>query len=88
MRIDKYLKVSRLIKRRTLAKTMADNGRIQMNGKTVKASTTVSIGDQLTLQFGQKIVKIEVTNVFDSTKKEDAKYMYKYLESHNEVNHE
>lgn len=88
MRIDKYLKVSRLIKRRTLAKTMADYGRIQINGKTVKASATVSIGDQLTLQFGQKIVKIEVTNVFDSTKKEDAKYMYKYLESHNEVNHE
>lgn len=88
MRIDKYLKVSRLIKRRTLAKTMADHGRIQINGKTVKASSTVSVGDQLTLQFGEKIVRIEVTNIFDSTKKDDAKYMYKFIESHNEVNHE
>ncbi len=88
MRIDKYLKVSRLIKRRTLAKTMADHGRIQINGRVVKASATVTIGDQLTLQFGEKIVKIEVTNVFDSTKKEDAKYMYKYIDSKTEVNHE
>lgn len=88
MRIDKFLKVSRLIKRRTLAKTMADHGRIQINDKVVKASANVQVGDQLTLQFGTKIVKIEVLQIQDSTKKDDAKYMFKYLESFNEVNHE
>lgn len=88
MRIDKFLKVSRLIKRRTLAKTMAEHGRIQINGKTVKASSTVRVGDRLTLQFGVKVVTIEITNVFDSTKKEDAKYMYKLIDAHNEVKHE
>ena len=88
MRIDKYLKVSRLIKRRSLAKTMADNGRIQINDKVVKASANVSIGDQLTLQFGPKIVKIEVLQIQDSTKKDDAKYMFKYLDSYSEVTHE
>lgn len=80
MRIDKYLKVSRLIKRRSLAKTMADNGRIKINGKSVKASHIVTIGDQLELQFGANLVKIEITNILDSTKKDDAKYMYHFID--------
>jgi ribosomal 50S subunit-recycling heat shock protein len=80
MRLDKYLKVSRLIKRRPIAKMMADNGRILINQKTAKASNIVSIGDILELQFGVNNVKVEVLQLSESTKKEDAKYMFKIIE--------
>lgn len=80
MRLDKFLKVSRLIKRRPIAKMMADHGRILINQKTAKASTLVSIGDILELQFGVNNVKVEVLQLSESTKKEDAKYMFKIIE--------
>lgn len=76
MRLDKFLKVSRLIKRRTLAKQVADQGRITINGKTAKASSDVKAGDELAIRFGQKIVTATVNELKDSTKKEDAASMY------------
>lgn len=79
MRLDKYLKVSRLIKRRTVANEACDAGRVQVNGKVVKASYDVKVGDVIEIAFGNKAVKAEVTMIADTTKKEDAKDMYKYL---------
>ncbi|WLR41933.1 RNA-binding S4 domain-containing protein [Bacillus carboniphilus] len=76
MRLDKFLKVSRLIKRRTLAKEVADQGRILINGQEAKASTQVKIGDQLEIQFGQKKVTIKVEDLKDTTKKEEAANLY------------
>ena len=79
MRLDKYLKVSRLIKRRTVANDACDSGRVSVNGKVVKASYDVKVGDVIEIAFGNKSVKAEVTKIVDSTKKEDAGEMYKYL---------
>ena len=79
MRLDKYLKVSRLIKRRTVANEACDAGRVQVNGKVVKASYDVKVGDVIEIAFGNKAVKAEVTMIAESTKKEDAREMYKYL---------
>lgn len=79
MRLDKYLKVSRIIKRRTVANDACDAGRVMVNGKTAKASTNVAVGDRIDIEFGNKNVSIEVTQVVESTKKEDAKEMFKYL---------
>lgn len=78
MRLDKYLKVSRLIKRRTVANEACDGGRISVNGKTAKASYDVKVGDEIEITFGNKTVKVEVTMIADSTRKEDAKEMYIY----------
>lgn len=79
MRLDKFLKVSRLIKRRTLAKEVADQGRITINGKVAKASSDVKVGDELSIRFGQKIVTATVDAVKDSAKKEDAATMFTIL---------
>ncbi|MGK9345010.1 RNA-binding S4 domain-containing protein [Melissococcus plutonius] len=79
MRLDKFLKVARIIKRRTLAKEVADKGRIQINDKVAKSSSNISIGDQVTIQFGNKILKIKVEEIRDTTKKEDAQKMYTVL---------
>jgi ribosomal 50S subunit-recycling heat shock protein len=79
MRLDKYLKVSRLIKRRTVANEACDGGRVSVNGKTAKASAEVKIGDVIEIGFGNKLVKVEITQIADTTKKEDAKEMFKYL---------
>ena len=79
MRLDKYLKVSRLIKRRTVANEACDAGRISVNGRTVKASYDVKVGDVLEISFGDKSVKAEVTAIMDTTKKENAAEMFKYL---------
>lgn len=76
MRLDKFLKVSRLIKRRTLAKEVADQGRITVNGMIAKASTDVKVGDELSIRFGQKIVTVKVENVQETVKKEDAVNLY------------
>ncbi|MFJ7974054.1 RNA-binding S4 domain-containing protein [Psychrobacillus sp. NPDC096389] len=76
MRLDKFLKVSRLIKRRTLAKEVADQGRITINGKVAKASSDVKVGDELSIRFGQKVVTASVDAVKDSAKKEDAASMF------------
>lgn len=69
MRLDKFLKVSRIIKRRPVAKEVADKGRIQINGILAKSSSNVKIGDQVRIQFGNKILEIEVLELRDSTKK-------------------
>ena len=69
MRLDKFLKVSRIIKRRTVAKEVADKGRIQINGVLAKSSSTVKIGDLVKIQFGNRILEVEVLQLNDSTKK-------------------
>ncbi|MGM9971517.1 MAG: RNA-binding S4 domain-containing protein [Anaeroplasmataceae bacterium] len=79
MRLDKYLKVSRLIKRRTVAKDVAENERILINDKLAKPSTLVKIGDIITIYFGNKEVKIKVLNILDSTKKTDVENMYELI---------
>lgn len=79
MRLDKYLKVSRLIKRRTVANDACDAGRVMVNDKVVKASYDVKLGDVIEISFGDKSVKVKVTMIADSTKKEDAKEMFEYL---------
>ena len=77
MRLDKYLKVSRLIKRRTVANEACDGERVTVNGRTAKASYDVKIGDILEIRFGQKTVKVEVLDLSESTKKADAVAMYR-----------
>lgn len=79
MRLDKFLKVSRLIKRRTLAKEVADQGRITINGAVAKASSTVKVGDELTIQFGQKKLTVKVTDLKETTKKEEAANLYEVI---------
>ncbi len=79
MRLDKYLKVSRLIKRRTVANEACDAGRIKINDKVVKAGTKVNEGDIIEIQFGDKVVKVEVLIVKETVRKEEAKEMFKYL---------
>lgn len=79
MRLDKYLKVSRLIKRRTIANEACDAGRVLINEKPAKASTNVKEGDIITIQFGNKDVKVEVLDIQETTKKEEAKELFKYL---------
>ena len=80
MRLDKYLKVSRLIKRRTVANEACDSGRVSINVKTAKASVDVKVGDVIEIHFGDKTVKVMVTDIIETTKKDDAKDMYKYVQ--------
>lgn len=79
MRLDKFLKVSRLIKRRTVANEACDAGRVTVNGNVAKASVKVKVGDIIEIQFGTKAVKVEVLDLQDTTKKEEAKDLFKYL---------
>ena len=79
MRLDKFLKVSRLIKRRTVANEACDAGRVLVNGKTAKASVKVKPGDIIEIQFGTRNVKAEVLDIQETTKKEEAKDLFKYL---------
>ena len=79
MRLDKYLKVSRLIKRRTVANEACDNQRVSANGRPVRASYEVKVGDVLELKFGEKVVKVEVLTVAEHVGKADAPAMYKEL---------
>ncbi|HEM2542325.1 TPA: RNA-binding S4 domain-containing protein [Streptococcus suis] len=79
MRLDKYLKVSRIIKRRTVAKEVADKGRIKVNGILAKSSTDLKVNDQVEIQFGNKILTVKVLEMKDSTKKEDALKMYEII---------
>ncbi len=83
MRLDKYLKVSRLIKRRTVAKEIADKGRISINGKVAKSSTDIKIGDELTLLFGNKTLVVKVTDMRETTKKDEAENMYEVVSDTN-----
>ena len=77
MRLDKYLKVSRLIKRRTVANEACDNGRISVNGRVVKASYEVKAGDRIEIAMGARTVAVEVVQVADNVRKDDAGAMYK-----------
>ena len=79
MRLDKFLKVSRLIKRRTVANEACDAGRVLVNGKTAKASVKVKRGDVMEIEFGTRTVKVEVLELQETTKKEEAKDLFKYL---------
>ena len=79
MRLDKYLKVSRLIKRRTVANEACDAGRVLLNDKVARASAEVKAGDVITIQFGNKDVKVEVLTVQETVRKEEAKEMSQYL---------
>lgn len=77
MRLDKYLKVSRLIKRRTVANEACDNGRISVNGRVVKASYDVKLGDRIEIAMGSRTVAVEVLSVSEVVRKDDASGMYK-----------
>lgn len=79
MRLDKFLKVSRLIKRRTVANEACDAGRVLVNDKPAKASVKVKPGDIIEIQFGTRTVKVEVLDIKDTTKKEEAGDLFKYL---------
>ena len=79
MRLDKYLKVSRLIKRRTVANEACDAGRVMVNGRVAKASLDVKAGDVIEIAFGNKSVRAQVLQVADTSRKEEAKEMFKYL---------
>ena len=79
MRLDKFLKVSRLIKRRTVANEACDAGRVLVSGAPARASLSVKKGDQLEIQFGTRSVKVEVLDVKETVKKEEAETLYRYL---------
>lgn len=79
MRLDKYLKVSRLIKRRTVANEACDAGRVLLNDKVARASADVKAGDVITIQFGNREVKVKVLSVQETVRKEEAKEMFEYL---------
>ena len=79
MRLDKYLKVSRLIKRRTVANEACDAGRVSVNGRPAKASVEVKVGDIIEIGFGNKLVKVEGLDVAETVRKDDAKELFRYL---------
>ena len=79
MRLDKYLKVSRLIKRRTVANEACDAGRVLINGKVAKASVNVKAGDIIEIGFGTRAVKVEVLSVAETVKKDEAKDLFRYI---------
>lgn len=79
MRLDKYLKISRLIKRRTIANEACDAGRVTVNGRTAKASLNVKEGDIIEIAFGTRTVKVRVLKIQESAKKEDAEGMFEYI---------
>ena len=76
MRLDKYLKVSRLVKRRTMAKEVCDKGRVHINGRLAKSSSTVKLGDELVIRYGNKLATVKIERIVDTTKKEEAATMY------------
>ena len=79
MRLDKYLKVSRIIKRRTIANEACDSGRVMLNDKVARASAEVKVGDVVEISFGTKSVKIRITSIQETTRKDEAKEMFEYL---------
>lgn len=79
MRLDKYLKVSRIIKRRTVANEACDAGRVMVNDKIAKASVEVKVGDVIEIAFGQKSVKVRVLDIQETTKKDSAKELFEYI---------
>lgn len=85
MRLDKYLKVSRIIKRRTVAKEACDGGRVSVNGKTAKAGNEVREGDVLEIRFGARLGRYQITDVREVVRKENAAEMYRILEEDEET---
>ena len=83
MRLDKYLKVSRLIKRRTVANEACDNERVSVNGRVQRASYDVKVGDRISIRFGERTVSVEVVSVQDNVGKADAAAMYRELPADN-----
>ncbi len=81
MRLDKYLKVTRLIKRRTVANEACDAGKIEVNGKVARASYDVRVGDVIAINMGQRPLKVEVLNVSEYAKKEEAADNYRVIEN-------
>ncbi|WP_025729314.1 RNA-binding S4 domain-containing protein [Atopobacter phocae] len=79
MRLDKFLKVSRLIKRRTVAKEVADQGRIEVNGQVAKSSTKIAIEDEITIHYGNKILTVRVLDIKDTTKRNEAQNLYEVV---------
>jgi ribosomal 50S subunit-recycling heat shock protein len=79
MRLDKYLKISRVIKRRTVANDACDAGRVSINGKTAKASAEVRVGDIVEIRFGNTLTKFEISSVKEAVRKEEASDMYRML---------
>lgn len=88
MRLDKFLKISRIIKRRSVAKEIADKDRILINGKTAKSSSKVAVGDELTIRFGNKTLKVSVDDIRETTKKDEAKDLYTVIEETHEQSFE
>ncbi len=80
MRLDKFLKVSRIIKRRTVAKEIADKGRIKINDKVAKSSSNVEVGDQLEINFGNKQLIVQIDEIKETTKKDESKDMFSIVE--------
>ncbi|MGO3732433.1 MAG: RNA-binding S4 domain-containing protein [Vagococcus sp.] len=88
MRLDKFLKVSRIIKRRTVAKEIADKGRIQVNGQLAKSSTAVKVNDEIKILFGNKTLVVRVLELKDTTKKDEAKDLYEVISETRETSYE
>ncbi|HEX7055835.1 MAG TPA: RNA-binding S4 domain-containing protein [Bacilli bacterium] len=84
MRLDKFLKVSRLIKRRTVAKDVSEQGRVLINGREAKPGSTVKVGDELKIRFGQKTLTVRIDNISETSRKEDADSMYTLLREESE----
>lgn len=82
MRLDKFLKVSRLIKRRTLAKDVSDQGRIEVNGRVAKPSAELKVGDLITLNFGSRVVKVRVLRLDGTARKDEAQEMYEIVDEY------
>ena len=80
MRLDKFLKVSRIIKRRTIANEACDAGRVSVNGRVARASLEIKVNDIIEISFGSKNVKVQVLNIAETVKKDDASLMYKIIE--------
>ena len=80
MRLDKFLKVSRIIKRRSIAKEIADQGRILINGQPAKSSSRVAVGDTLTIKFGNKTETVKINQIVETTKKSEAEDMYEIID--------
>ena len=85
MRLDKYLKVSRIIKRRTVAKEACDGGRVTINGKVAKAGAEIREGDIMEIRFGNRVGRYEITDVKEVVRKENAAEMYRVLEESPEI---
>lgn len=79
MRLDKFLKVSRLIRRRTLAKQVADQERIKINGQVAKAGTRLAVGDEIKIQFGQTLLTVEVIELKEHVRREEAEQLYRVI---------